>query len=212
MQEWLPIILVTATGAFVFAFGLIWTTGFVFVGRRAREHATLVFYLPVVGYSLMYFSILTYVIASVQWAAIAWVILMICLIIIIRIRTMSERRRSLLLVASNAAEFGIPVDEALAAYQSDVAGQFGRRGTALLNRLRAGVPLGESMRQTYVFMPTDAHVAVRCESQADEMGRVIQRSVDPDDELNVATKRLAGTGSISVSLCSMSFPWRRSSA
>jgi type IV pilus assembly protein PilC len=176
---------------FVFGFGLVWATRFVFVGERWRDNAATVFFMRAAGALLMLLSAVSYLVASLQWGAIICVILAPIFIVAMWIRAASQHRRCLLQIAARSATLGIPADEVLEAYRMDQSSQWSKSCTALLGHLRHGIGLGEAIQQTFAFMPGDAHVAVRCLPHADDMGESLAQSLDPEDPLHRTSRRMA---------------------
>ena len=193
MDTFITFILLTATGIFVFGFGLIWAAGFLFVGPRAKQHATLAFYMRTAGSQLIIVAALGYAAAAFQWATLAAGIWAGVIAAMILCNVVAERRRCLLGLVSHAAATGVPISAVLKASRVDFPTPSSRRGESLLAGLGLGQSLGQAITHMFAFMSTDAQVALRCITDVKDLGKAIQRSLDPTDPLNKARRRLALT-------------------
>ncbi|MEO1972376.1 MAG: type II secretion system F family protein [Pirellulaceae bacterium] len=191
MVHVLPTTLLVATGMFVFGFGLLWATGFVFAGQRGRDYASTAFLLRAAGAVIMILSGSCYLGASLGWGAILCVLMAPFIVVIMWLRALSHQRRCLLQITARAATLGISATEILEAYRIDQSNQWSRSCTVLLHHLRRGFGLGESIGRTFWFMPTDAHVATRCLLHTDDMGELLSESLAPEDPLHQALRRMA---------------------
>jgi general secretion pathway protein F len=114
-------------------------------------------------------------------AVVVWPVMLVILSMSVG-RFRHNERRSLLWAMALAAERGIPLEQAAAAFADERYDETGLRAARLAKELERGVPLPDALRMSGNFLPFDARLACGIGWQAGCLGPALRSVVDFQEE------------------------------
>jgi type IV pilus assembly protein PilC len=114
-------------------------------------------------------------------AVVVWPVMLVILSTAVG-RFRHNERRSLLWAMALAAERGIPLEQAAAAFADERYDETGLRAARLAQELERGVPLPEALRMSGNFLPFDAKLACGIGWQAGCLGPALRSVLDFQEE------------------------------